>query len=536
MATSKRRRLAIALSIVTAGLALAVPAGAQMFDARAAFDQRPRAEQVQWREFFPFPFIGGRRPYNPESPWGPPRPQTFESTRAPPPRKVETPPTETVLVIGDSLADWLGYGLEETFADTPDIGIVRKIKPYAGLVRYEARNDAPDWSQAVKDVLAAEKPSAIVVMLGINDRLPLRDRAPPAKGAAAPAQGQGATAQGQGAATQGQGATAPAASPADTARPDGEQPAVAANEPQRRAGSYYEFHTDKWAELYDKRIDDMIAALKGKGVPVLWVGLPAIRGTRSTSDMSYLDELYRARAEKVGIPYVDIWDGFVDEAGRYAVQGPDFEGQIRRLRTADGVHFTKAGAVKLAHYVEHDLRRLLSSHIVPVALPGPEEQAPKGSAVGARPAIGPVVPLAATGGGEGGDLLGAPSHPVPAASDPLATRMLSRGDAIAAPPGRADDFSWPRGDANAGPDAAPEPVVPTPVPPAKASGGKNDSSKGDATKIDASKIDTKKSSDAKAQLAVPPAGAAAAPAKPRRAREDLDSAPRPPMPIAPSRD
>ena len=101
--------------------------------------------------------------------------------------------------------------------------------------------------------------------------------------------------------------------------------------------------------------------------------------------MSYLDELYRARAEKAGIVYVDIWDGFVDENGRYAVQGPDFEGQIRRLRTGDGVNFTKAGAVKLAHYVEHELRRVLSSHIVPVALPGPEEQAPRRSAVGARP-------------------------------------------------------------------------------------------------------------------------------------------------------
>ncbi len=529
MATSKRRRLAIALSIVTAGSALAAPAGAQMFGTHAAFDQRPRAEQVQWRELFPFPFFGGRRSFNPDNPFGPPRPRTFESTRPPPPRKVETPPTETVLVIGDSLADWLGYGLEETFAATPDIGIVRKIRPNSGLVRYEARSDAPDWSQAVKEVLAAEKPNAIVVMLGLNDRLPFRDRLPPAKGAATPAQGQSTTAQGQ-------GATAPAASPADTTRPDGEQPAIAANETQRRGGTY-EFHTDKWGELYDKRIDDMIAALKGKGVPVLWVGLPAIRGTRSTSDMSYLDELYRARAEKAGIPYVDIWDGFVDESGRYAVQGPDFEGQIRRLRTGDGVHFTKAGAVKLAHYVEHDLRRVLSSHIVPMALPGPEEQAPKGSAVGARLAIGPVVPLAATGGSEGGDLLGAPSHPVPVTSDPLATRVLSRGDAIAAPAGRADDFSWPRADANAAPDAAAEPIVPTPpAPPAKGSGGKNDSSKGDVNKNNAKKIDAKKSGDAKAQLTVPPAGAAAAPAKPRRAREDLDGAPRPPMPIAPSRD
>ena len=317
MATSKRQRLAIALSIVT-GAGFAAPAGAQSFGTHAAFDQRPRAELVQWREFFPFPFLGGRRSFNPDNPFGPPRPQTFESTRPPPPRKVETPSTEMVLVIGDSLADWLGYGLEETFADTPEIGIVRKIRPYSGLVRYEARGDTPDWSQAVKEVLAAEKPNAIVVMLGLNDRMPLRDRAPPAKAGAAPAPGQGAT--------------APAASAPDTARPDGEQPATAANETQRRGGSY-EFHTDQWAELYGKRIDDMIAALKGKGVPVLWVGLPAVRGTRSTSDMSYLDELYRARAEKAGITYVDIWDGFVDDQGRFVQDGPDFEGQTRRLRT-----------------------------------------------------------------------------------------------------------------------------------------------------------------------------------------------------------
>jgi uncharacterized protein len=498
MATSNRQRLAIALSIVTTGSTLAVPAGAQLFDAHAAFDQRPRAEQVQLREFFPFPFFGDRGTYSPSAP---PRPQAFESTRAPPPHKVETPPTETVLVIGDSLADWLGFGLEETFADTPEIGIVRKIKPYAGLVRYEARTDAPEWSQAVKDVLAPEKPNAIVVMLGVNDRLPLRDRTPPAKGAATPAQGQGAPAA--------------ASSSPDTARPDSEQPAIAGNEAQRRVqGGSYEFHTDKWAELYDKRVDDMIAALKGKGVPVLWVGLPAIRGTRSTGDMSYLDELYRARAEKAGITYVDIWDGFVDEYGRYAVQGPDFEGQIRRLRTGDGVHFTKAGAVKLAHYVEHELRRVLTNHVVPVALPGPEEQSPaKGTTVGARPAIGPVVPLAATGGGEGSDLLGAPSHPGPASFDSVATGVPSRGEAI---PGRADDFSWPRADAGAGAtDVAPAPVASTPAPSAKGSGGKNDA---------------KKPADAKSQ-AMPDTAAAR---QRRSPRAELDGVPRPPAPVGPA--
>src|SRR5262249_44608522 len=186
------------------------------------------------------------------------------------------------------------------------------------------------------------------------------------------------------------------AAPQTTAQGDTQRPAP---------GGSYEFHTDPWATLYAKRIDDMITALKSKGVPIVWVGLPAIRGPKSTSDTSYLDELYRERAEKAGIVYVDIWDGFVDEQARYAVQGPDCEGQIRRLRTADGVHFTKAGAIKLASYVDRELRRVMSTHVAPVALPAPEA-APKSGTVGARPDVGPVLPLS-TNQTESGDLAGA---------------------------------------------------------------------------------------------------------------------------------
>ena len=43
---------------------------------------------------------------------------------------------------------------------------------------------------------------------------------------------------------------------------------------------------------------DVLAALKSAGVPVFWVGLPSIRGPKSTSDVQYLDDLYRASAEK----------------------------------------------------------------------------------------------------------------------------------------------------------------------------------------------------------------------------------------------
>ena len=214
-----------------------------------------------------------------------------------------------------------------------------------------------------------------------------------------------------------------------------------------RVAGTHEFRTDKWAELYSKKIDDTIAALKSRGVPVFWVGLPSIRGQRSTSDLLYLNELYRTRAEKNGITYIDVWDGFVDEGGRFTLQGPDFEGQTRRLRTADGVHFTKAGARKLAHYVEREIQRMAARGPVAVALPTsePQPQTPAAKTGGAiaRPLAGPVMPLTAAANiNEDGLLGGSGARPAP--DHVTVTRVLVKGEAVDPPAGRGDDFSWPR--------------------------------------------------------------------------------------------
>jgi uncharacterized protein len=526
--TTRSRRLAVAF-LIPAGIVLAAPAGAHFAGGHSAFDARSGPEPVQFRDFFggsssypnnsygPFrgdrrssypnnsndPFGGDRRSSYPNSSYDPYNPsyqrppQVYESLKPPAPRKMERPSTETVVVIGDTFGDWLGYGLEQAFAETPEIGIVRKIKSDLGLARDNPRLNAPEWSQTIKDLLATGKPGAIVVMLGVNDRLPLRDRVPAAIGTPTP--------------------------------PDSDHPAAATTEAQRRPqGGNYEFHTDRWAELYSKRIDDMIAALKTKGVPIVWVGLPAIRGTKSTSDMNYLDELYRAQAEKAGITYVDIWDGFVDEQGLYTQQGPDFQGQTRRLRTYDGVYFTKAGAEKLGHYVEHELRRVLMSHVLPVALPGPEEQSPAKAAI-APPAVGPVVPLNAISGGEGGELLGAASHQTGQESDPLATRVLKGGDAISAPRGRADDFSWPRADPS-GSDAA-DGLAASPPAPANGSVGINDAENGN--KNDTVKAEPKKNQSGQSVMQPPPHRVTIA--KPLRPGDPLLGAPpRPPLPVGPA--
>ena len=497
--------------LATAALVILVePAGAQYWGGGGGYGgyggYRYYRQSPQ-RDFF-FPFGGNNRP----------APVT-DSTKAPATRKLETTPSTTVVVIGDSMADWLGYGLDELYVDQPDIGVDRKIRASSGLVRYDSKNETLDWPQAIKDALANDKPAAIVVMLGLNDRVSLRDKNPPppnAKRAGEPSQSTTAGAN--------QAANPPApqppqdkpAAPVDTEAPP---QAGSQGDAQRPVpGGSYEFHTDPWATLYAKRIDDMINALKSKGVPIVWVGLPAIRGTKSTSDMSYLDELYRERAEKAGLVYVDIWDGFIDDQGRYAVQGPDFEGQIRRLRSADGVHFTKAGAVKLASYVDHELRRVMSTRVAPVALPVPEV-APKSGTAGTRPDVGPVVPLFANET-ESGDLAGGGGRSNAALSDPTAVKVLNRGDPLPAPAGRADDFSWPRpgASASAAPDIAPQPAALTPAPTGKSDKKPADSAKDGKSKPNKdSARDSGKDSGATRQR--------------RPSNADLDGAPTPPAPV-----
>jgi hypothetical protein len=381
-------------------------------------------------------------------------------TRAPPPRKSDTKPVDNVLVLGDSMADWLGFGLEDALSDTPELGVVRRIRAGSGLIHYDARNDTQDWAQVAREAITAIKPKFIVMMIGLNDRQAIR---------AHPLSSTPATSS---------GVTNPpplAIAPGRAHQTD--QPTIMAPETQSHARGglqTYEFRTEQWAEHYSRHIDAVIAALRGTGVPVFWVGLPSIRGSKSTSDMLYLDDLFRTRAEKAGVTYIDVWDGFVDENGRFVVHGPDFEGQTRRLRVSDGVHFTKAGARKLAHYVERELRRVIIRGIGAIALPASEPAlqtpAAQPGMPTARPLVGPVLPLTATATG-GQDLLG--SYDTSAAvRQPLVTRVLVNGEPLSPPAGRSDDFKWPRrGIAPFGTDpAAATTTDPIPVmqpPPAK---------------------------------------------------------------------
>jgi hypothetical protein len=447
--------LAVLVVMVALLTGIVAPASAQFFNF-GNFGGPPRPPQPvpqQQQQRGGGGWFGGDffTPFQQQAPAQRPR---EDFSRAPPPAKRDTVAERNVLVLGDAMADWLAYGLEDAYAEQPEMGVIRRHKTVSGLIRYQPKGDPADWAAAAKGILATEKPDAIVVMLGLNDRVPMHEPAvdkTDKKDADKKVDKKDAKAKPDGK-TDADATAKPADKPVDTelspddAADNGDAPPIITPEKSARSpNGIYEFREERWVELYTKKIEEMIGVLKAKGVPVLWVGLPAVRGTKATSDMLFLDALYRDAAGKAGITYVDVWDGFVDEAGRFVQYGPDFEGQPRRLRSNDGVFFTQRGARKLALYVEREIGRLMASRSAPIAPPiepGTPDASAKPGQPAPRPLAGPVLPLVASSVGTD-QLLGGPGSR-PAAVDALAARTLVKGEPLTAPAGRADDFVWPR--------------------------------------------------------------------------------------------
>src|SRR5262249_24523008 len=115
----------------------------------------------------------------------------------------------------------------------------------------------------------------------------------------------------------------------------------------------------EWQAAYTQRIETIATMFRDKKIPLVWVGLPILRSERLSEDAMAFNEFYRAYAEKAAATYIDLWEAFADEAGQYSAFGPDITGQTVRLRAVHGIHFPKAGARKLAHFVEPEIRRNL---------------------------------------------------------------------------------------------------------------------------------------------------------------------------------
>src|SRR5882672_5748607 len=159
-------------------LALLLPAQAQFWD----WGGRPQRQQQQNSN--PFGGWFEQRPFQRERERDRDR-EAQDSSQAPKSSQKKSEATTSVVIMGDANADWLAYGLEDAFSEKPEFGVVRKHRTESGLIRYGGRNDA-EWPQVAREIIAADKPKFIVMMVGNNDRQQIREKAPVAAKPGAP--------------------------------------------------------------------------------------------------------------------------------------------------------------------------------------------------------------------------------------------------------------------------------------------------------------------------------------------------------------
>ncbi|MBD9373507.1 DUF459 domain-containing protein [Rhizobium sp. ARZ01] len=382
------RRVALLLTC----LAVAVPPAAIYSDAIAQ-------ERVQRRTVLDLLFGGfgfGRRAQQ--------RPQTYQQRQQPRrlqarPEKPKTkkkvpaaiavpepvvvaklPDARKVLVVGDFVASGIGDGLAEAFTEIPGVMIEARTNGSSGLVRQDYYN----WQTELPALIDEIKPAAVVVSLGANDRQMMAIGGPKEK-----------------------------------------------------------FRSEAWTKEYEQRVANLSSYVRARNVPLLWVGMPAFQTASMTADMSAFNTIFRGAVEKTGGTFVDIWDGFVDEDGKFVVTGSDINGQQVRLRGSDGVSMTKAGKRKLAFYVEKEIRRILGDAMTV------DGQRQGGEAVSDLVVTAPTdaadivrtQPISLTDPAlDGGTvLLGGSALDKGSGRSPR-DRMIEKGEFASAPEGRVDDF------------------------------------------------------------------------------------------------
>lgn len=350
----------------------------------------PKREQIQRgsREQVQKPSVVPREPARAAEPRAPqkavrkstaakPAARTTAAKKAAPAPEPEVvakaPDAKVVLVVGDFIAGAAAEGLAGLFSQNAKVRIVDRSSGASGLVR----TDHLDWPSRIAAIIEEEKPAAVLMAVGANDRQTMR---------------------------------------IGTAR-----------EPLR---------SEAWIREYTARVASFASEVAREGVPLVWLGTPSFKSTRMNADMLAFNEIYRSVAADGGLEFVEVWDGFVDEAGKFVSTGPDISGQPVRLRTEDGINLTSAGRQKLAFYSEKELKRLLGIATTP-SVGGQPGAVPTPLLPGMPAPADRTPPIAladpALDGGEtllGASLPAAPrTAPPPLAASPVA--------------GRADDFTLP---------------------------------------------------------------------------------------------
>jgi hypothetical protein len=186
-----------------------------------------------------------------------------------------------VAVVGDSLSQGLGVGVEQAF--NPNVTRVLSLgKQSTGL----SRQDYFNWPRAMREIETGFRPDLVFIMLGTND-------------------GQAQIS------------------------PDGESIPVGST---------------AWVAAYRERAEAFLREATSEGTRVVWVGLPIVRDKGRWNFYRRVNDIFEQVAASDPLAtYVDTWDPLEARDGGYTAFLRNERGVVQEMRSADGMHFTPTG-------------------------------------------------------------------------------------------------------------------------------------------------------------------------------------------------
>lgn len=114
-------------------------------------------------------------------------------------------------------------------------------------------------------------------------------------------------------------------------------------------GSWIEYGTPEWEEEYRSRVEEVMTLLEERGHWVYWMGMPVVRSETFQERVRFLNEIYSSEAsDHPRVRFVETWSVFEGPEGGFSEYLTNADGDLVDMRLDDGVHYTTAGAIRLA--------------------------------------------------------------------------------------------------------------------------------------------------------------------------------------------
>ena len=201
----------------------------------------------------------------------------------------------TLLSIGDSIGEDLGFGVGDVFSTDPAVTVVQRGLEDTGL----ARTDYYNWPSTLESDLRRYHPEIVVVMMGANDAQALYDR-----------------------------------------------------------GNFFSLGTPTWWRIYKARVALIMEEATRAGAHVMWVGLPPM-GPGSTVPPSFPGQVNRVFSAEAlahqGVLYFNSAK-VLSKKGRFTYN-LTIGGSIEQVRSNDGVHLLPPGYDLLAKDLVQPIER-----------------------------------------------------------------------------------------------------------------------------------------------------------------------------------